>query len=226
LTQLRLASLTAGLLLSAGVHAATIDTMTTRPFGGYSVSYAPGGNFQVFSPAWQYQLDDGSSWTAGAGWHPPTWVGLSSVSVSGSTIRYRFTTPADGLLFQNTDYDSGEHSAQGQLSAPAVLELVATLGESSGIVSGYTRVVSNDATWYGEPRFNFYSAPVGAEVWFEQRISLLGSSFTAGLFDGSFDYSAEGLVDFTRTAAVPELPTLALLLAGLGLLHRRRAAGG
>lgn len=222
---LRLANLATGLLLAAGVHAATIDTMTTMPFGGYSVSHYPGGSFQVFSPAWQYQLSDGSSWYAGAGSHPPTWAGLDSVSVSGSTIRYRFTMPADGLLFRNTDYNGGEHSAQGELAAPAVLELVASLGSDSGVISGYTRIVSNEATWYGEPRFNFYSAPVGAEVWFEQRISLLGASFTAGLFDGAFDYNAQGLVDFTRTAAVPELPSVALLLAGLGLLLRRRAAG-
>lgn len=222
---LRLASLAGGLLLAAGVHAATIDTMTTRPFGGYAQNYAPGGSFQVFSPAWQYQLSDGSSWDSGAGWHPPTWAGLDSVSVSEGSVRYRFTMPADGLLFQNTDYDGGDHSAQGQLAAPAVLELVATLGSSSGILSGYTRIVSNYATWYGEPRFNFYSAPVGTEVWFEQRVSLLNASFTTSLFDAGFDYSAEGLVDFTHTAAVPELPSVALLLAGLGLLLRRRTAG-
>ncbi len=221
----RIATFVAALVLAASGHAATIDRMNTTPFGGYTQTYGVGGPLMVFSPASNYQLSDGSSWTAGAGFHPPTWATAASVSSDGTTIRIVFNRPVDGLLFQNTDYNFGEHSAQGQLGVPAFLELVATAGGTSGLISGYTRILSNDATWYGEPRFNYYSAAVGTEVYFEQRITLVDAIFSATLLDGSFSYTAEGLVDFTMTATVPEVPSAALLVAGLGmLLARRRAA--
>jgi hypothetical protein len=195
--------------------AATINQMYLATFGHYTQTYNPGGQFMILSQADYYRLSDGTSWSSGAGWHPDTHSTLASVSISGSTITYTFNNPASGVLFQNTDYDSGDHSAQGILGLPTSLQIVAMIGSTTGVLQGYTQIMSNDETWYGQPRFNFYSAPVGTFVYFQQNFSLLNSSFTQTLFDQSFIYNETGYVDFTRTAPVPEPRNAALLLFGL-----------
>ena len=191
-----------GLLLALSpwaVQAATIDKMLVAPFGQYDQSYSAGGSFMVFPQALSYQLSDGSRWSSGAGWHPDTQAALASVSEVDGVLTFRFVRPADGILFQNTDYDSGDHSAQGVLGAPKVIELVAKVGSTHGTLKGRTLIVSNDETWYGQPRFNFYSAAVGQKVPFKLTVTLLGGqTFHAGLFDGSFGYRIAGQVDFTR----------------------------
>jgi hypothetical protein len=183
---------------AAAAQAATIDKMFTATFGHYSQQYQPGGTFMVFSQADRYQLDDGSTWDSGAGWHPDTQVMLKSIESDGAKVRYTFEAPEGGILFQNTDYDSGDHSAQGVLGAPKKLVLVAKIGSTKGKLSGYTKIISNDETWYGQPRFNFYSAAVGDRVYFRQDVVLLGASFTPELFNGAFQYNLTGVVDFTR----------------------------
>lgn len=205
----------AWLAVQSVAQAATIDQMYTATFGQYTQSYTPGGAFMVFSPAHHYVLSDGSSWSAGAGWHPDTTAMLESVQVQGAQVVYTFAAPASGLLFQNTDFNAGEHSAQGELGLPARLELVAAIGGTTATLSGYTQVVSNLETWYGQPRFNAYSAAVGQSVYFQQTYTLSDAQFTATLFDGAFTYNEAGVVNFTQLMPVPE-PTIALLLA-LGL---------
>jgi hypothetical protein len=217
---------------AAIASAATIDKMYTSTFGHYTQQYSPGGSFMIFSQADHYQLSDGTTWDSGAGWHPAVYSTVASVHVSGDRIFYVFNAPAGGVLFQNTDYDSGDHSAQGVLGAPSHLILSAKIGSSRGTMFGYTTVISNDATWYGEPRFNFYSAPVGSEVFFKETFTLSGASFSTDLFDTSFTYNESGFVDFTRLrnvenmAAVPEPSTYLLLLGGIAALvaFRRKAA--
>lgn len=115
------------LLLGAGcmnlsVSAVTIDRMYTATFGHYSQSYTAGGQFMLFSSADYYQLSDGSTWDSGAGSHPATYSTLSAVSVDGNQITYTFDAPASGLLFRNTDYNAGSHSAQGELGLPGAAQ--------------------------------------------------------------------------------------------------------
>lgn len=208
-------------------QAATIDRMNTATFGGYSQSFMAGSEFMVFGQASNYELNDGTTWTSGAGWHPTTYSTLSGVTTNGASVTYTFNTPASGLLFQNTDYDSGDHSAQGELGAPASLTIVAPLGGTTGVMSGYTKIVSNTETWYGQPKFNYYSAPVGSYVYFEQRFSLTDTTFTADLFNRNFNYNEEGFVDFTHTQSVPEPSTAVLSLLGLlvvGKVNRSKKA--
>lgn len=179
---------------AVAAQAATIDKMFTA---SYTLQHYPGYAFVLFSQADHYLLSDGSSWEAGAGTHPVTYAMLKSVESDGQRVRYTFETPDYGLLFRNTDYDSGDHSAQGQLGAPNRLVLVAKLGSTQGKLTGYTKIVSNDETWYGQPRFNFYSAAVGERVYFRQDFTLQATTFTPELFDSTFSYHITGVVDFT-----------------------------
>lgn len=192
---------------------ATIDKMFTSTFGGYGESYVPGSNqFVLFSIADYYQLSDGSQWDSGAGWHPSLRAKLASVTVVGDDILYRFNQPADGVLFRNTDYSFGDHSAQGELGTPSDLVIIAKLGGTTAMMSGYTMILSNTETWYGD-LFNHYSAPVGSSVFFSQTYTLLDTTFDQDLFNRSFRYNEGGFVDFT--SVIPEPGTCALLLVAL-----------
>lgn len=205
-----------GLSASFGAQAADITQMHTATFGHYTESYSgAGSNFMVFSAADYYTLDNGTTWDSGAGWHPNTWSQIASTQVNGNTLSYTFNAPANGILFQNTDYNSGNHSSQGVLGFSGPIKIVAQAGSTTGKFSGYATILSNDETWYGQPRFNFYAAQVGQKVYFEQNYSLIGTTFTADLFQRQFTYNETGVVDFTRVAAVPEPSTYMLMLVGL-----------
>lgn len=190
---------------STQLCAATIDTMYTATFGHYWQSHSAGSqSMMVFSQADYYLLDDGNTWDSGAGWHPDTDSTLSSISISGSTITYTFETPENGILFQNTDYNSGDHSAQGVLGVSGPLEITADLGGTTAFLSGHTEIISNDETWYGEPRFNYYSANVGDLVYFEVNYILgNGAVFDENLFNTDFSYNLTGQVDFTTVVPLP-----------------------
>ena len=185
-------------MISLESSAATIDQMLTATFGHYTQTYAPGSNFMIFSEADRYLLSDGTSWESGAGWQPDTSSRLERVFVEGDIISYYFAEPENGILFQNTDYDSGDHSAQGTLGAPHHVILRARAGSKTGVITGYTKVLDNTPTWYGLPRFNYYSAAVGERVLFKQKIELVDATFTSGLFNQTFNYNLTGKVDFTH----------------------------
>lgn len=203
-----------------------IEQMYLGTFGHYTQDYSAGGSFMVFASADFYDLSNGASWDSGAGWHPSTYSTLAGAQVFGSKVRYTFAQPASGILFQNTDYDNGNHSAQGVLGVNGPLVIEADLGASTGKMWGYTTVLSNNATWYGEPRFNFYDAQVGDRVYFEEKFSLVGSSrFTQNLFQTNFKYNVGGVVDFTQklvATKVPEPATGFLLLGALATLAAAR----
>jgi hypothetical protein len=204
---------------------ATIDRMEIENYATYyHGQYGWYSDFMVFGHASSYLLSDGSSWASGAGWHPSATASLDSVTQQGSAITYRFDAPANGILFTNTDYSFGDHSSQGTLASPSFLELVATEGGTTGVIKGYAQITSNDMTWYGEPRFNFYSAPVGSFVYFEQNFTLQNTTFTTDLFTRGFTYTDRGHVDFTASP-IPEPSTMVLMALGtvaIGAVRRRR----
>lgn len=197
-------------------NASTIDRMNTATSGHYTQTYSPGGAFLVFSEAETYVLNDGTSWESGAGSAYLAYSTLASVVTTESSITYTFNTPSSGVLFSNTDYNSGSHSSQGTLGLPTSLSIVAKVGANKGVFSGYTEILSNTETF--EENFNFYSAPVGAYVYFEQTFTLEDSTFTSELFNGSFRYNVSGFVDFTNVASVPEPSRMPLLLVGFAAL--------
>jgi len=183
--------------------------MTT---GWYSLAYAPSPSLDLFGPAVTYFLSDGSSWNSGAGTFFVVPVHLLSVEVSGSTVRYYFAPPPDSVAYEQTDFDSGNHSSAGTLQCADPLMLEATLGSSEARLRGRVTVVANDPTSYGD-RFNYFSAGVGAVVPFE--ITYLLNSpggWTADVFDRPISYQSSGHVWFTRS--VPSSPLEAVSIVG------------
>lgn len=200
-------------------HALTIDQMYISTFGHYNQTFDPNGytfqqSFMVFGQADYYVLNDGSSWDSGAGWHPKAYSTVKSVEVDGNSIAYTFHNPEDDILFKNTDYNDGFHSSQGVLCVSGPLRILADIGTSIGTMSGYTTILSNDETWYGEPRFNYYSASVGDLIYYEIDFVLNDAFWTEDLFDSRFSYNLSGVVDF-EVSPVPAPATFYLFFTGL-----------
>jgi outer membrane protein assembly factor BamB len=86
----------------------------------------------------------------------------------------------------------------------------ATAGSSTAVMRGLTRIIANDATWYGEPRFNFYSSIVGSVVPFEQTYTIEGQTWAPDTFTRSFSYSNTGQVDFAHPVSVPRAVELTI----------------
>lgn len=118
----------------------TIDYMTLRD--AYSETYRPAGTIYLLGSAGTYTLSDGSTWSSGAGSYYNYAAYLDHVEVSGDTIRY-FLDQRDGLLYQQTDYDSGDHSSQGTLGVSGALVLEATRGSTTAVLRGGAEIVSN-----------------------------------------------------------------------------------
>lgn len=181
----------------------TIDRMTTRGSWYGAATYTPGGTLLLLGSADTYFLSDDSSWQSGAGGYYGYSTRLDRVEVSGNTIRYHLLPPPT-FLYQQTDYAGGDHSAQGTLATAGPLVMEAIAGSPTAIMRGNALIVANDATWYGEPRFNFYSSIVGSVVPFEQAYTLQGGqTWLADTFTHSFNYTNRGHVDFADPVSVP-----------------------
>jgi hypothetical protein len=196
----------------------TIDYMTT--WWPPSSTYYLGGDpyMYMLGSAKSYYLSDGTSWQSGAGSVYISKPTLNHTEISGTNISYFFNAPFNNILYRQTDYDGiGNHSAQGTLAPAGPLVIQATIGSNTGVMIGQALLVSNDTT--SEPGFNYYSAPVGSIVPFEVTYTLLnGTVFNQSLFNSTFVYRYEGLVDFSHFT--PEPATL--LLLGLGAVMLRR----
>jgi PEP-CTERM motif len=214
------------LVVSAfAADALTIDQMYVSPFGHHTQTYDPlGTGLMIMGFGDYYVLNNGSSWDSGAGSTTITYLHPALVEIDGVTIRYILEQPTNGVLFRNTDYNYGDHSAQGVLGVAGPLVIEAQLGASTATMTGFTEILSNDETSYGEPRFNYYSADVGDQVLF-QIDYVFGTPCTESLFDSRFTYHMTGVVDFTQVRIVPEPATVGLFGAGLAslvALSRRR----
>jgi hypothetical protein len=196
-----------GVFSSAVAAPVTIDRMTTRVTFG---SYAPGGTLTLLGSADVYHLSDATSWTSGAGSYVAHWSQLVGVEVDGATIRYVLSPPEVGLLYEQTDYDSGDHSSQGKLGAAGPLVIEAQAGSTTAVLHGEALVVSNDATWYGEPRFNYFSAIVGSVVPFELTYTISGDTWQADTFTRPFTYTSAGSVDFVHPVSTPRAVELSI----------------
>ena len=79
--------LTLFFILSTTVgNAAVINQMSTNTFGGYTQTYGQfGRELMVLGQADDYFLDDGTSWSSGAGWHPSqyaVWIAYLSMETA------------------------------------------------------------------------------------------------------------------------------------------------
>jgi hypothetical protein len=217
-SMLGLATLALTATLANAANPETIDRMVTGTFGGYTQNYTAGGTFLVFPFAAYYLLNNGTSWDSGAGVQY-SWQGTVDLVVrDGNTLRYTFNAPLDGVLYRGTDFSFGDHSAQGTLGVTGKLVLEALVGSSVGVMKGYIRILSNDATFY--PTFNYYSAAVGQSVYFETSYTLSNANFAEGTFNSSFVYNETGFVDFTQVMAVPEPAHVLMLLFGVAIVAR------
>jgi outer membrane protein assembly factor BamB len=187
----------------------TIDSMTT--VSGSNVTYDALLPLELIGRANVYTLSDGSSWSSGAGSFTKARAQLNRVETAGSTIRYVFDPPADGVIYRQTDFDAGSHSAQGTLGADGPLVLEAEIGSTTAVMRGGARILANDATTYGEPRFNYYSVVVGSVVPFEVAYRLGSGTWTETTFDAAFSYTYTGVVDFAHPLSTPELLSVTLM---------------
>jgi len=185
----------------------TIDRMTTS--GGYYQTFQPGAAVGVLGSAVTYYLNNGSSWQSGAGTYRLFEPMVDHVEVSGQTIRYVLGPPPNGLLYDQTDFDSGDHSSQGSLGASGALVIETVAGATTAVLRGRAEILSNDPTYYGD-RFNYFSAPVGAIVPFEVTYTLYNATWTQDTFSTSFYYSYSGVVDFAHPISVPKVTGLAI----------------
>jgi PQQ-like domain len=192
------------LAASAAAERITIDRMS---FGvTYSDTYSPTTGLVIFGPAKTYYLSDGTSWGSGAGSYYRPRAIFDHAEIVGATIRYYFNPPAEGFLYKQTDYDYGDHSSNGSLGPAGLLVLEATLGSSTATMSGDVSILSNVPANYTEPRFNYWSAPMGAIVPFRATFNLLsGATFTATTFATSFSFSNSGEVNFADPSSIPPL---------------------
>jgi hypothetical protein len=201
---------------------ATIDEMTLNPYSGGT--YSP-DTLSVPAPASTYYLSDGTSWQSGAGVYYVPSTTFQSSSVSDGYIYYDFAPLPNGILFQQTDYDGGSHSAQGTLGWTGDVTLVAQIGSTEATFSGYTTILDNTETWYGQPRFNYYSASVGQAVYFQMDFTIDNGTWQPDTFAGSFDYSASGYVDFLQVAPEPSVASiLAAAFTLIGIYRYKKSA--
>lgn len=203
---------------------ATIDRMTLvnyySPYSGYTQ-----GKLWLPSLAQTYYLSDSTSWGSGAGTQTLTGSAYVGATQVGGLIYYDFAPLLNNVLFSNTDYDSGSHSAQGTLGWFGDVILVAQAGGTNADFSGGTEILDNTETWYGTPRFNYYSASVGQSVYFEMDFVLHNSTWQLDTFSNAPNITANGFVDFTQV--VPEPGVTTLLACGTGILYlanRKRRA--
>jgi len=178
---------------SAVATNATIDSMTT---GWTHYGYGPSIYLDLFGPAETYFLSDGTSWTSGAGSFRLGSVRLDHVEVAGNIVRYYFLPPADGVLYQQTDFNSGYHSAQGRIGTTQPLMLEAEIGSRTAVMRGRGTLVSNDPTYYES--FNYYSAATGTELPWSSVYTLSSGSWTPDVFDRPMNYDFSGRVSFVR----------------------------
>ncbi len=219
------------LVVSSVLHCAaavqanpTIDKMYTYDWSHFAYSAQNYGLVFVGS-ARAYLLSDGSSWYSGGGYAPLYRGHLAEQVVNGNTISYALDVPVGSLVYRQTDYDNGDHSAQGDLNALDTVWLTAEIGSSVAQSTGYLYLSSNTETPYGQPRFHYYSAPVGSWVPYVATYTLEdGAVFDADTFQGTFRYTLYGIVDFAH--AIPEPASIMSLAVVAGLCRMSRRARG
>jgi hypothetical protein len=210
----------------AAATAATIDTITIHTIGGYKQTYDPSSSvinnqtFVISGIADTYYLNDGTTWDPGAGWHPSARANHVSTVVNGSTVEYTLDPLEFYIFFQNTDYNSGEHSTGGMLKIDSNPVITAVNNTRMATMQGYAEIVQNEPKNNTED-FSYYSANVGDKVYYSINYWIYDAYWTPETFNGSFEYNLQGYIDFTNV--VPEPSTILIFLGGIiGLCRTTR----
>ena len=170
---------------AAAAPYATINSMSVSTFGGYAASHsASAQDLVVLGEPQTYYLSDATQWSSGAGGFSNDTAGLAGQTVNGGTVSYDLGLSAGETdLMDYTDYDGGNHSSQGELAPYGPMVLNASIGSQTAVMNGYATIVSDTMTSYGEPRFDYYSAPVGDQVPFTVTYKLQGGqTWQPGIF--------------------------------------------
>lgn len=206
--------------ISSLANAATIDLIDIATFGHYQQTFNPSGytyqrELELGSPD-VYHLSDGSTWASGAGSFYSFAPTVQSVQQDANIITYSLSTPSNGVIWDYTDYNSGNHSSKGTLSLHGdALLLTAVEGSATAVLSGLLEVTSNTYSNYSDYRYNFFTANVGDVVPFEINFTLYGGSvWNTSLFNNAFTYNLEGQIDLASPVPIPG----ALWLFASGLL--------
>jgi hypothetical protein len=190
-----------GTLRAVAAAPVRVNLMTTRV---YSNTYTyPGGKIVLLGTAEKYFLTDGTQWSSSMSGYVSHWAQLVRVEVSGTTIRYVLSAPEVGLLYEQSDYNGGLHTAKGSLGAAGPLVIEAQAGSATALLRGAARVVSNDPPSPVDPLFNAYSAVVGSVVPFEMVYTLASGTWQPDTFTRTFSYSGTGFVDFANPISTP-----------------------
>lgn len=189
---------------TASVGPITIDSMTLGD--SFSRTYTAYNTINLLGRASNYMLSDGSSWRSGAGSSNDFGAFFDRVEVDGSTIRY-FLRAQDvaNRIFAHTDYNSGNHSSVGTLSAAGDLVLEAQIGSAEAVLRGHAEISENMPANALPPRFNYFSSVVGAVVPYELTYTLTsGTTWQLNTFDQTFSYRRSiGVVDFANPISLP-----------------------
>ncbi len=178
----------------------TIDRITASE----STSYSPQGTVYIVGRIDDYYLNNGSSWSSGAGSYSYGNMSYRSISRQGVELLYQFDS--GGLILRPTDYDSGDHSAHFQLDVYGPLVLRATEGATTATLNGLAEIVFDGPANYADSRFHMLSSPVGSIIPFEAIFTLKnGKTFTETIFTESFNYTVTAEIDVLNTYQDVEL---------------------
>jgi hypothetical protein len=184
--------------MTALASGATIDEITLSTLYGYTNTSTPSdGIIGPGLPA-QYLVSDGTSWGFGAGYHSSAQLVPTAVSVTDNVVSFSLT-PVSGttVAMDFTDYDNGDHSAQGELDFASPLTLTAEIGSKTATLDGYLLVASNDVSNYSPPSFVFFASGPGSIVPFQDTYTLQSGLWTPTTFASNFDYTLSGAVYFS-----------------------------
>ena len=184
---------------SALVANPTIERMTVST--GFK-THMPEDPLTVLGFADTLVLSDGGSWQAG-GYRSEPQAYLDHVEVNGIALRYHLYFPADGLIFDHSEYSSAPRRTAGSLAAYSELVLETTIGSTIALLSGEATVLTNDPLWYGDPAFHYYATIPGARVRFEMTYTMFGGTWQVDSFQSDFTYSGSGTVDLAHPIFVP-----------------------
>lgn len=207
-------------LVTALARGATIDEITLSTLYGYTNTATPGSGILGPGLPSEYLVSDGSSWGFGAGSHSSAYLLPTAESITGNQVSFSLA-PVGGtsIAMEFTDYDNGDHSAQGELDFASPLTLTAQIGSTTATLSGYLLVASNTVSNYHPPLFVFFGSAPGSIVPFQDTYTLQSGAWGPTTFDSNFGYNLSGTVELA-----PEPGTFWAPLLGLGLLLGKRVS--